>query len=54
LFLTDKIPPEIVFCPNDIVEVMLNDDLSTEISWPSPLFKDDVGVVDIKQSHQPG
>lgn len=54
LFSTDKTAPEVLFCPDDIVKVLFSDDLPTGISWSDPVFTDNTGVVDIKQTHQSG
>ncbi|XP_048248139.1 uncharacterized protein LOC124151774 isoform X1 [Haliotis rufescens] len=49
----DKYPPEVEYCPEDILVVNSDNRLSV-VEWEEPVFTDDVGVVNIEQTHRSG
>lgn len=48
----DKNPPTVHGCPGDF-RVVSQSRLS-QVNWTEPIFSDDVGVINVFQSHRPG
>ncbi len=51
--VSDKFPPEVEFCPEDII-IEDNEKQYHVVEWDDPTFTDDIGVVDIEQTHRSG
>ncbi|KAK6170352.1 hypothetical protein SNE40_018764 [Patella caerulea] len=49
----DKHPPTIETCPDDI-QVITVGEPRIMVDWDEPVFIDDIGIVDIQQTHRPG
>ena len=41
-------------CPADISVMLSINDMRTSVSWEEPMFTDNTGIVDIKQTHMSG
>ena len=50
---TDKSVPDVVQCPND-TRVVNSTSRLMKVFWPEPVFTDNVGVINLTQSHRPG
>lgn len=52
--LIDKVKPTVHNCPSDVFKFLLGGDLRTEVTWVEPSFTDNVGIVNVRQTHSPG
>ena len=53
MFIADKEPPQVVYCPNDIQITDSNKRL-VEVKWPEPIFKDNDRIAKLIQTHRIG
>ena len=52
--VTDKEAPQVTHCSADISVMLSINDMRTSVSWEEPMFTDNTGIVDIKQTHMSG
>lgn len=55
LCIEDKEPPQVLYCPSDIV-MLAGRKRRVNVTWPQPRFKDNVEIPEggIEASHTPG
>ena len=54
LFNSDKEPPVIQYCPDDVVSVIAGYELRTFVSWSEPMFEDNTEIINIHQTYFSG
>ena len=51
--ISDKLPPQVVYCPSD-TRIVDNTNHLVTVHWTEPVFSDQLGILNITQTHRIG